>query len=51
MVVEVSDMYGGTSPETELTFNVKRNTYSIRFADMKNDAAHSAAVALAERSV
>ena len=51
MTVEVCDMYGGTSPETELTFNVKRNTYAIRFADMKNDTAHAAAIALAERSV
>lgn len=51
MLVEVCDVYGGTSPETELTFNVKRNTYSIRFADMENDGAHSAAVALAEKSV
>lgn len=51
MTVTVTDIYGNTSPETTVTFNVSRNTYAIRFADMKNNAAHAAAVSLAEKSV
>lgn len=51
MIVVATDIYGNASPETELSFMVSKNTASIIFEDMKNDAAHAAAISLAEKSV
>ncbi len=51
MTVMVTDTFGNASPETEISFKVGKNTSAIIFEDMKNDAAHAAAIALAEKSV